>query len=203
MDAIHERPRRWYSRGYLPHLDTPGLIQSAGIRLADSLPRDVLDRLYAETRDDEFERLRRIERLLDTGRGACWLSRPEIAGLVESAMLHFDGTRYRLLAWTIMPNHVHCLLETRTEHPLFRVIQGLKTFTAIRANRLLGSTGHFWARDYFDRYVRDDLHLAAIIRYIDNNPVKAGLVTRPQDWPFGSARRCDRGSPAKEVPGRS
>ena len=194
IEAPPEPPRGWYSRGYLPHLDTPGLIQTVGIRLTDSLPRDVLDQLYAETRHDELERLRRIEHLLDTGRGACWLARPEIAGLVEHARLHFDGTRYRLLAWTVMPNHVHFVLETRSEHPLFRVIQGLKSYTALRANGTLGRTGNFWARDDFDRYVRDALHLAAMVRYIDNNPVKAGLVSRPEDWPFGSARRCDRGS---------
>ncbi len=116
-------------------------------------------------------------------------------------MLHFDGTRYRLLAWTVMPNHVHFVLETRAEHPLFRVIQGLKSYTALRANRTLGRTGSFWARDYFDRYVRDDLHLAAMIRYIDNNPVKAGLVSRPEDWPFGSAHRRDHGSPGEKLPG--
>ena len=201
MDAPPEPPRGWYSRGYLPHLDTPGLIQSVGIRLADSLPRDVLDQLYADTSHDELERMRRIERLLDAGRGACWLSRPDIARLVERAMLHFDGTRYRLLAWTVMPNHVHFVLETRSEHPLFRVIQGFKSYTALRANRTLGRTGSFWARDYFDRYVRDDLHLAAMVRYIDNNPVKAGLVSRPEDWPFGSAHRRDHGSPGEKLPG--
>ncbi len=134
--------------------------------------------------------MRRIERLLDAGRGACWLPRPEVARLVERKMLHFDGTRYRLLAWTVMPNHVLFLLETRAEYPLFQVTQGLKGFTALRANRTFGRSGCFWARDYFDRYVRDDLHLAAIIRHIDNNPLKAGLVSRSEDWPFGRARRC-------------
>lgn len=192
MAAATEPPRGWYSRGYLSHLDTPGLARSVGIRLADSLPRDVLDQLYAETRDDELERARRIERLLDGGRGDRWLSRPEIASLVERAMLHFYGTRYLLLAWTVIPNHVHFLLETHAGYPFFRIAEGLKTFTALRANCTLGRAGSFWARHYFDRYVRDDLHLAAIIRYIDNNPVKAGLVSRPEDWPFGSAHRRDR-----------
>jgi REP element-mobilizing transposase RayT len=56
-----------------------------------------------------------------------------------------------------------------------------------------GRSGGFWARDYFDRYIRDDAHLAAVVRYVETNPVKAGLVERPEDWPWGSAARRHSG----------
>jgi putative DNA methylase len=148
-----------------------------------------MEQIYAATSPDDPERLRRVERLLDAGHGECWLAKPEIATLVEESLLHGDGQRYRLLCWVIMPNHVHTLIETLDGHPLPDVAHSWKSFTANVANRRLGRTGHFWARDYFDRYIRDDQHLAAVIRYIENNPVKAGLVERAEDWLFGSARR--------------
>ena len=182
-------PKGWHSRGYLPHLDCPGLLQSITFRLADSLPHDVLTRIIAETDDGDIQRLRRIERYLDKGHGACWLRRPDIGTLVEDALLHFDAQRYRLLAWVVMPNHVHVLIETFDGYPLASVVQSWKSYTATVANNLLQRRGGFWDREYFDRFVRDDGHLAAVVEYIERNPVKAGLVARQEDWPFGSARR--------------
>ena len=184
-----EQPNGWHSRGYLPHLDAPGLVQSVTFRLADALPAAVIERIYAETEPGDAERLRRIERWLDAGHGACWLRQPAIGRLVEDALLYFDGARYRMLAWVVMPNHVHLVMETWEGHPLPQVVQSWKSFTAVAANRLLGREGTFWARDYFDRYVRDDGHLAAVVRYVEQNPVKAGLVARAEAWAFSSARR--------------
>lgn len=182
-----ERPLGWYSRGYLPHIDRPDLLQGVTFRLADSLPRQVLAQLRLMDPDDAARRAL-MERHLHEGVGACWLRDPAIAGLVDAELLRFDDARYRLLSWTLMPNHVHLLVETWPGRSLFRLVQGWKGASAVVANRLLGRTGAFWARDYFDRYIRDDAHLVAAIRYIEQNPVKAGLVARAEDWPFGSAR---------------
>ncbi|TVQ94998.1 MAG: hypothetical protein EA400_00675 [Chromatiaceae bacterium] len=88
-----------------------------------------------------------------------------------------------------MPNHLHVLIETLPGVALAQIVKGWKGQTARAANTRLGRRGVFWARDYFDRYIRDDAHLAAVVRYIERNPVKAGLVARVEDWPFGSARR--------------
>ncbi|HPB97339.1 MAG TPA: hypothetical protein PKW66_15580, partial [Polyangiaceae bacterium] len=52
------------------------------------------------------------------GHGNCWLKQPEIASIVEKAWLYFDGQRYRLLVWCVMPNHVHVLIETFDKFPL-------------------------------------------------------------------------------------
>lgn len=182
-------PKGWHSRGYLPHLDAPTMLQSVTFRLADSLPamlRAEFEQALAV--EEDAERRRRIESCLDLGRGSCVLRNPRIARLVEDALIQFDGVRYYLLAWVIMPNHVHVLIQTVTGHPLSAIVHAWKSFTAKRANALLGTTGTFWQPDYYDRYIRDDAHLAAVRRYIDDNPVKAGWVSRPEEWPFGSAR---------------
>ena len=182
--AVH---KFWHSRGYLPHCDTPGLLQFITFRLNDSLPAHVLHRLMQEA-DDEVERLKQIERLLGAGYGECWMKQPALAHIVEDALLHNDGQNYRLLAWCVMPNHVHVLIETQDGYSLPKVVQGWKSFTARLINRYLGRTGTVWMRDYFDRYIRDDYHLASVIAYIHANPVKAGLAASEQNWLHSSAR---------------
>lgn len=73
-------------------------------------------------------------------------------------------------------------------HRLDRIIHSWKSFTAHRANRLLSRNGTFWAPEYFDRYMRDEQHLAATLAYIEGNPVKIGLCPEPVDWRYSSAR---------------
>lgn len=128
----------------------------------------------------------------DAGHGACDLRDPRIAEIVENALLHFDGQRYRLLEWCIMPNHVHVLIETASGHALGDVVQSWKSFTAKKANQILGRSGKFWMADYYDRFVRDENHLIAVRRYIRENPVNAGLCDRAEEWRFGSGWGEDR-----------
>ena len=130
---------------------------------------------------------RRTEDELDAGHGACHLRRPDVAAVVEGALLKFDAVRYRLFEWTIMPNHVHALIQVFPGCGLGKVVGSRKSFTATQANRVLGRHGRFWHPDYFDRYMRDERHFVRAVHYIRYNPVKAGLVSRPEDWPFGSA----------------
>jgi REP element-mobilizing transposase RayT len=194
----------WYSRNFIPHLDAPNLFQAITFRLHDSLPLDVVKRLEREVQARQItdaQKRRSIEAYLDAGHGACWLRRPEIARLVQDALLHFDGQRYRLLAWCIMPNHVHTLIETFAGIPLSEIMQSWKSYTAQRTNKLLARQGHFWQRDYFDRYVRDAEYYDRLVEYIENNPVKAKLIERAQDWRFSSAfvrrfGRQDAGAPS-------
>lgn len=131
----------------------------------------------------------RIERYLDAGHGGASLSDPRVAGVVESALLHFDDHRYHLHAWAIMPNHVHALVTPGTGRALAEIVHSWKSYTAKLANRLPGREGTFWQREYFDRYIRDERHFASAVEYVEMNPVKAGLCARPEDWRFGSARR--------------
>ena len=187
----------WYSRDYLPHFDRPGVVQGITFRLADSMPaevvadwRDELAHLAEGERKSEFQR--RFADYLDAGHGECLLRDERIAQVVEDALLHFDGERYQLLAWVVMPNHVHSLAEMREGWPLADVVQSWKGFTAHEANRVLGRNGEFWQREYHDRYIRDGEHLEFARNYIEQNPVKARLCEKAEDWQWSSARKRER-----------
>jgi REP element-mobilizing transposase RayT len=173
----------WHSRGYLPHFDSAEIVQFVTFRLADSLPKSVVEALAVHP-----DLLAATNERLDAGLGACWLKKPAVAEAVEATLLYFDGARYRALSWCIMPNHVHVVIEVLPGHQLGSVVRSWKSFSASQANQLLGRSGAFWHRDYFDRFIRDEGHLRRTIDYVENNPVKAGLVASPADWPWGSAR---------------
>jgi REP element-mobilizing transposase RayT len=132
---------------------------------------------------------RRIAQYEDAGHGACWLRDERIAALVEQALLHFDGKRYQLLAWCIMPNHVHALVETCEGWPLASVLHSWKSYTAHLANQALQQTGEFWFREYHDRFIRDEAHFNNALSYIEGNPVVAGLAGSKDDWRWSSAWR--------------
>lgn len=195
----------WQSRGYLPHRDRLGLLQSITFRLADSLPQSKLAALEAEIKSlapkhKDTERRKRIEQWLDSGLGCCALAHPKVAACVENALLHFDHERYRLLAWCIMPSHVHVLIEPLT--PLSTIIQSWKSYTgrwALEKNaelelRVPGNT--FWMRDYWDRFIRNEKHLQNVIEYIHQNPVTAKLCPRPEQWQWSSYHRTPPGTPS-------
>ena len=188
-------PSPWRSRGYLPHFERPGLLQALTFRLHDSVPAHVVESWREDlaragnSSDQEVKLRQRLARYEDEGHGSSWLRKPRIAELVEGALLRFDGERYRLIAWCIMPNHVHALIELGPDGKLDPIVQGWKSYTAHKANRLLGRSGTFWAREYHDRFVRDDDHLAAVVRYIENNPVVSGLAPNAESWPWSSAGR--------------
>ena len=144
----------------------------------------------------ESSGLRGLDALLDAGHGSCMLRDPRLARIAEAALWYFDGRRYRLIAWVIMPNHVHVLIQTLPGHPLSHIVHSWKSFTSKEANALLARTGRFWQPEYFDRAIRDEHHLTTAIRYIHENPVKAGLVASSEDWLFSSAAhtRPERGA---------
>jgi REP element-mobilizing transposase RayT len=172
----------WHSRGYLPHFDSAETIQFVTFRLADSLPRSVAEAL-AQMSDGLAE----TDQHLDSGSGQCWLGDPRIAEMVEASLLYFDGERYRLVAWCVMPNHVHTVIAPINEYRLGAIVQAWKSFSAKQANRLLGREGPFWHKDYFDRLIRDEGHLERTIDYVENNPVKAGLAASVTEWRWSSA----------------
>jgi len=195
------RWKHWYSRGYLPHIDSPNQLQAITFRLCDSLPRVTLDSLEAELRvlprhRRNTARRQRIDAWLDAGMGCCVLRHPQVASHVQDAFHHFHGIRYHLHAWCVMPNHVHVLIE-----PLVGIaatVQGWKSVTArwiLRNAKPLGLSvpegKALWLRDYWDRYIRDENHYRSVVDYIHRNPVKAGLCPAPQDWPWSSAWSAD------------
>jgi REP element-mobilizing transposase RayT len=183
--------RGWHSRGYLPHFDMPGHVQFLNYRLDDAMPASLRHEWAGLLEvDDDLKRQAKLEEYLDQGRGLCLLRDARAAVVVEENWLRHDGKDYRLLAWVVMPNHVHVLVEI-WQTPQSQLIKDWKGFSARRINRVLGRSGKLWQDDYWDRYIRDEEHFRKVIHYIETNPVKAGLVKAPEDWPFSSARFRD------------
>ena len=130
-----------------------------------------------------------IDRCLDAARsGPTHLGRTEVARLVKEAIERGDKDlrHYELDAFVVMPNHVHLLATPRIAPSRF--LKSLKGFTAREANKILMRTGEpFWQHESYDHWVRNGAELAKIRSYIEQNPVKAGLVNQPQDFPWSSA----------------
>ncbi|MGO9482839.1 MAG: REP-associated tyrosine transposase [Candidatus Kryptoniota bacterium] len=211
---------RWHSRGYLPHFECNEVIQHVTFHLADSLPKNVVERMEEELRslpieEQDPERRRRIDEWIDAGHGSCVLREPAIAKMVQDSFFFFDGQRYRLLAWVIMPNHVHVLFPPINNWTVAKIVASWKKFTGRRisdylsgnpeigqneyasqessrnqsANRETGGPRwkRIWHREYWDRYIRDEEHFCRTIEYVHQNPVKAGLVEKPEEWQWSSA----------------
>jgi len=194
--------RGWHERGYLPHCDKPGLVQFVTFRLWDSMPasrkgewehllaisaRSDAPRSGADRSIASREQRVKLEEHLDSSLGECFLREPRVAALVEKVIRFHHGRRFELLAWVVMPNHVHALIQVG-QTPLTRIVQNWKSIVAVEANKLLGRTGRFWQPDYWDRYMRDAGQATKAVRYVENNPVKANFCRTPEDWPFSSAR---------------
>lgn len=203
----------WHERGYLPHCDFPNLVQFVTFRLEDSMPasrRGEWEQLLKI--EDIREKRLKLEDYLDRGIGKCYLRDARIAKIVEEALLHFHGGHYELLAWCVMPNHVHVLVDVRMI-PLWKIVQNWKVHSAQEAGRLLrverraparqvsrkvvdepsrcSALRPFWQREYWDTFMRDEEQERKAVRYIENNPVKAKLCREPKQWPFSSARFRD------------
>lgn len=185
-------PKGWYRSGLLPHFDGGEIAQLVTYRLAGSLPRSVLARYKQQLDQDlisEIEYYDLIDQYLDGGRGADFLKQPPVALIIEENLFRFHQDKYELYAWVIMSNHAHVLFRPLGGISLASIMHSLRSYTANKANGILARTGPFWARDYFDRYIRNEDHFFKAAEYIHNNPVKAKLCSRPQDWPFSSAHR--------------
>ncbi len=182
----------WYSRGYLPHFDREGLTQTVCSRLFDSMPQTILQAWQEELEhlpEEEYklERRKRIDRYLDQGYGCCLLRDPQNADIVQNNWLHFDGVRYHLHAWVVMPNHTHILFTPLPGRDLSQIVHSWKSYTSHEINKAVGRSGKLWQEEPFDRFIRDAHHFDNAKAYIERNPVKAGLCKQPEDWPWSSA----------------
>jgi len=163
--------------------------------LADSLPARKLAALeeerklwlalnlppYNERQIQEYHRnfSQRIHEWLDAGYGSCALARPNIFKLVESALKYFQGQRYALGEYVVMPNHVHALVRPLADHDLDRILHSWKSFSANQMNKITDSCGPVWHRESFDHIVRSPAHLARIEVYIRENPRSLPVNRRP------------------------
>jgi REP element-mobilizing transposase RayT len=205
-----EMPERFRRRD-LPHWDLHGATYFVTCCLAGSIP--ALGRLPIKADAATSTADRRVgnhhgkpssstgfssrERLLDAAVGVRWLEDRRVAAEVQRAMFYFAGTRYDVLAYVVMPNHVHWVFrplptwrERCSSRPAREII--MHSFcrqTARVCNHMLGRTGRFWQHESYDRVVRGENELQRIIDYIEYNPVKAALCEQPDQWEFSSAWR--------------
>jgi putative DNA methylase len=133
----------WYSRGYLPHFDAEWQTQTMTFRLFDSMPQETLDAWREEIsslpkKEYDLERRKRIDAYLDQGYGSCFLRDDRIAEIIQNALLHFDGERYSLHAWVVMPNPVHILYTPKVGWGLSQIAHSWKSYTANACNKALG-----------------------------------------------------------------
>ena len=181
-------------RGKLPHWHVPNGLYFITYRLAGSLPRQIENTIaslrsslvVARERDFDGSDARRIEReifritetQLDQGVGECWLRSTDVARTVVSSLEFRDGQEYDMMAYAVMPYHVHVVCRLKHDD-LSLVIKSWKSYTAHEANKILGRSGTFWQSDYFDVLLRDSDQLQKTIQYVVDNPTAAGL----KDWP--------------------
>ena len=184
---------------YLPHWTQEGPTYAVTFRLGDALPanviedweferRDIIARAHRQNRQaTEAEQLRlaelfsqKVESYLDAGHGKCWLRDEKVAKIVRDALLHFQGKRYDLAAWCVMPNHVHVIVRPIGGHTLSEILHTWKSFTAQQANRLLHRKSKFWQPESYDHLIRNEQDLRNQVRYVIKNPEKTGL----RSWPW-------------------
>ncbi len=188
------------NRGRLPHWEKEEGLYFLTFHLADSLPQAVLAKIAerhhileaakeinANLLPEQKALLAdyshaRIEEYFDRGAGSCPFLDMRIAGSMAAALRFREGRHYRLLAWCVMPNHVHVVVRLFPGRELARVVKAWKTFSAKAANHALGRKGRFWQREYYDRLIRNGDELSRAIQYVLENPGKAGLKNWSWVW---------------------
>ncbi len=191
--------------GNLPHWEQGSVWYFVTFRLADALPCAVVEKIqqqreqWRQTHDlknlsreelAEYHQLfsARYEQLLNAGSGSCVLRDPPNADIVHGALRYFDGQRYALDDYVVMPNHVHVLVKPLPGHGLADILHSWKSYTANQLNGRLGRTGQLWQHESYDHIVRNEAAMESIRRYIRENPKVAGasssrLPNREQDAP--------------------
>ena len=179
----------------LPHWDVVGKRVFVTFRLHGSLPAN---RIFPPVRMTSGEAFIAMDRLLDRAEyGPRYLRQPELAQIVVAGI--FDGerrfNRYELHSFVVMANHVHILVTPHVK--MADWLGSLKGFTGREASRVLRLNGTpFWLDESYDHLIRNDEECARIKRYIEWNPVTAGLRDAPEAFPCSGA--TPGGSPAAE-----
>ena len=190
------------TRGRLPHWTAADATYFVTFRLFDSLPKELVDRFVFERRNiiqtakqmrrelsgaerNRLHQLRiQIDSYLDQSHGKCYMRDEAIASMVAGALQYFEGVRYHLLAWCVMPNHVHSVVQLLENWELKQVLHSWKSFTAHQAVQKYHCSKPFWQVESYDHIVRTETELERAITYVENNPIAAGLM----DWKWVSNR---------------
>jgi REP element-mobilizing transposase RayT len=179
--------------GDLPHWRQEGVVYFVTFRLADSLPQDKLKQL----RDDRATWLKlnknknefskedwntynylfheRIEKWLETGYGSCVLKQKNILQIIVNTLKYFEGKKYVLDSFVIMPNHIHIIVTPLAGFTLSQITHSWKSFSANQINKVLEQKGQLWCHESYDHIIRNEESLIEIRKYIKLNPSKAGI----------------------------
>ena len=180
------KPKAVTNRGLLPHWHQDRKVQYVTFRLGDSLPATLRSQIkfqieqfyihhpqpWDKDTQKEFYNIidKRTEDYLDNGYGSCILKQKSIRDIVSKAIMYKDNVDYNVIAFVIMPNHVHLLIQPLEDNLLSNILHSIKRFTAASINKALNRHGQLWMKESFDRIVRGPEHLNHYIEYIKNNP---------------------------------
>lgn len=215
-EPIRQPNKGRYKRRDIPHWDFANAKQHITFRLSDSLTLNQLEVLKRQAEENPESRRSyylhlSIEEWINRGMGTCILNIPEFAQVVVNALQQLHNKRYYLYHWVVMPNHVHVLIREFPHSPICNVVNSWKHFTSVQFDELLRKfknssrfqnsyidsliktfNGHYWITDYWDVMIRNKKHFDLEVNYIAQNPVKAGLVQRPEDFPWSSFYKSPR-----------
>jgi REP element-mobilizing transposase RayT len=197
-----EMDRESYRRRDLPHWDVPGATYFVTTCLAGSIPaRGLLDierynaELGAKPRPGDCSEsdwslrkwklaFARTDRWLDTEPANRALADPQLARIVADAFLFFAGVRYDLLAYVVMPSHIHWVfrpldswvatLRNSSRSPRESIVHSINRYTSLQCNSLRNRTGEFWQHESYDHWIRDVDELERVLHYVEGIPSKPG-----------------------------
>ena len=185
------------SRRKLPHWEQDRCLCFVTFRLKDSIPkskladwnerrilwlknkgidletsnRNLTEKLSDTQKIEYYQRFTSFyHELLDSGIGQCELRNPQNSKIVADALLCFDGVRYQMEEFIVMPNHIHLLVRMNNDWPLSKLLQSWKRYTAREINKRTQQTGSLWQREYYDHLVRNEQQFIRIKKYIKDNP---------------------------------
>jgi len=207
--------RETITKPNLPHWYRPGAAHFLTYRLAGTIPADTIAKWREQRLNDiragkntkvcHRQFFQKYDQYLDQSpAGVRWLADESIAGMVRENLYHHDGTKYHLIAYIVMSNHVHVALQPIGENfgecpdelhsdefadgcsVLSQICHSLKSYTANQANRLLDRKGQFWQHETYDHWIRNDGELNRVVSYIHRNSVNAGLCEHPHEYRWSS-----------------
>lgn len=172
----------------LPHLYFNDGTYFFTYRLINSIPNEMLAAIHTDLKKIDTRKYERIikkyDTVLDSGEyGKDYLQKNEVAEICKETLHYPDGEDYKLICYTIMPNHIHLVFELLPGNKgISKIMQSIKRISAKKSNLFLDREGPFWQDESFDRWIRDEKELYFVIRYVLLNPVKAGLISEWHEW---------------------
>ena len=182
----NDKEVKFFDGGCLPHRHQDGKLQFVTFRLADSLPQSRLKEikhskeLFEKEHPKPWDRATSIKYWNEVGRlsekylhaccGSCCLKDSRVRTILENVIMQNNGVLYTIVAYVIMPNHVHMLIVPHGANKVNELLGGIKRLASLRINRLLGRKGALWQSESYDRIVRSEEDLKYNRNYIKSNP---------------------------------